>query len=178
MANLVHIARPYALAAFECARESEQLPAWKAFLESASIIAKNPSVQRLLANPETQSAQLYELFDGVLSTQLNDERRNLLKLLAQNKRLPLLPDMSDAFNVFCEQLEKISKVRMVTALAMEDKIKQKFVQALTKRVKHDVVLHCEVDPSILGGAIIHFGDNVIDGSIRGKLTRLLEFSLR
>ena len=58
---------------------------------------------------------------------------------------------------------------------LEEDFRQKLTQALTKRIQREVTLQCEIDPAILGGAIIHIGDRVIDGSIRGKLTRLLEF---
>jgi F-type H+-transporting ATPase subunit delta len=178
MANLANIARPYALAAFECAHEKGQLPEWKAFLESAAYMAKQASVVTVLANPEVMSSALFDLFQQVLTVQLNEERKNFLRLLAQNKRLMVLPEIAESFNACYAQLEKISKVRVVTAIDTTEKFQQTLVSALTKRIKRDVILECDTDPSILGGAIIHIGDHVIDGSIRGKLTRLLEFSLR
>ena len=178
MANLSHIARPYALAAFECAREKEQLNEWKAYLASASYMAQQPSIVRILANPQILTSQLFELFQNVLASQLDTERKNFLHLLAQNKRLMVLPEVAEAFNSYYAQLEKVSKVRVVTAIDVKEDFRQKLADALKKRIKRDVTLHCEIDPSILGGAVIHIGDNVIDGSIRGKLTRLLEFSLR
>ena len=178
MADLSNIARPYALAAFESAHEKGQLPLWKAFLDSASYMAKQPSVVRVLENPEMLPSQLFNLFESVLAMQLNSERKNFLELLAQNKRLAALPEIEAEFNDYYAQLEKISHVRLVTAIDVKDDFKQKLIQALTKRINRNVTLQCEVDPTILGGAVIHMGDNVIDASIRGKLTRLLEFSLR
>lgn len=174
MANLSSIARPYALAAFETAREKQTLPAWKAFLESAAVVAKNRSVLRLLGNPEVPSAELAKLFKEVLSSVSDKEQTNFLLLLAQNKRLVALPDISDTFNAYYSALEKVSKVRVVTAVETEENFRKTLISALTKRIQRDVTLHCEVDPSILGGAIVHIGDRVIDGSIRGKLTRLLQ----
>ena len=178
MANLSSIARPYALAAFECAREKQQLSAWQTFLASASFAAKEPSVMRLLANPEMSSNKLSELFVDVLSPLLDDERKNFLLLLGQNKRLVVLPNIEMLFNAYYATLEKVSTVRVVTAIEVKEDFKQTFIQALSKRIQRAVTLECEVDPAILGGAVIHIGDRVIDGSIRGKLTRLLEFSLR
>lgn len=178
MANLSNIARPYALAAFECAKEKGELPSWKAFLSSCSQVASEPSVKRIIANPETLPSELFALFQGVLQSELNTERRNFLQLISQNRRLMVLPEIADAFNIFCEQLEQITQVRVVTAVKATDDFKAKLKDALARRIKRDVTLQCELDPSIIGGAIIHMGDNVIDGSIRGKLTRLLEFSLR
>ena len=178
MANLSSIARPYALAAFECASDKQQLPAWKAFLESAKEVALNPSVSKLLDNPEISSSKLFDLFHEVLATLLDSERKNFLLLLAQNKRFIVLPEIVALFNMYYAAYEKISTIRVITAVEVEESYRQKLAQALTKRVQREVTLNCEVDPAILGGAIIHIGDRVIDGSVRGKLTRLLEFSLR
>ncbi len=178
MANFASIARPYALAAFEYAREKNQLSAWKAFLTSAADTARDKTMERLLADPEIPSAKLYDLFHDVLAPLLNDEQKNFLHLLASNKRLMVLPEIRDQFDDYYAALEKMSAVRVITAIDIEDSFRQTLSQALTRRIEREVTLQCEVDPSILGGAIIHIGDKVIDGSVRGKLTRLLEFSLR
>lgn len=178
MANLASIARPYAIAAFDCAREKQQLPAWKAFLEAATFIVKQPSVLKLLEKHELSSSQLFDFFDGILTPLVDTERKNFLLLLAQNKRFNVLPEIADSFNLYCAALEKMSNVRVVTAVAAQEPFIHKLTQALTKRIQHEVTLACEIDPAIIGGAIIHIGDRVIDGSIRGKLARLLESSLR
>lgn len=178
MANLSSIARPYALAAFEYSRGKNELPEWKIFLESASCAAQDSMVVRLLDHPEIPAAKLGELFEGVLASQLNEGRKNFLRLLAQNGRLPALPEISKSFNACYATLEKISTVHVTTAIEINDSFRQKLARSLSSRTQRDVRLECKVDPAILGGAVIHIGDRVIDGSLRGKLTRLLEFSLR
>ncbi len=178
MSNLSSIARPYALAAFESGRDKQQLSVWKAFLEAAAYTARQRSVMKVLANPEVPSSGLFDFFYGVLSALAGTEQKNFLMLLAQNKRLNVLPEISDVFNAYYAALEKISKVRVITAVEAKEDFRNRLTQALSKRIQREVTLHCEIDPAILGGAVIHIGDRVIDGSIRGKLTRLLEFSLR
>lgn len=178
MANLLGIARPYAHAAFEYARDKQRLPAWKAFLESATQIARDPAVAEIMANPKLSSEKLFDLFHGVLASVLDTEQNNFLLVLAQNKRLNVLPEIAELFNAYYAEFEKVSSVRVVTAIDIPDNFRHKLIQALTKRTQHKVELHCDVDPSIIGGAIVHIGDKVIDGSIRGKLTRLLESFLR
>jgi F-type H+-transporting ATPase subunit delta len=174
MANLSSIARPYALAAFECARDKKQLPAWKDFLETAAFYAKQAEVAHILENPELPSAKIFDLFHELLAVQLDAERKNFLLLLAQNKRFNVLSEISDTFNAYYAALEKTSTVRVITATPAEEAFKRKLSEALTKRTKREVTLQCEIDPALIGGAIIHIGDRVIDGSIRGKLSRLLE----
>jgi len=178
MSNLSSIARPYALAAFEYARDKQQLSAWKAFLESAANVARDKAAVKVLKNPKFTAEQAFELFQSVLAQLLDEDRKNFLHLLAQNARLTALPDIAEQFNQYYAALEKMSSVRVITAVQVEDAFKQRLAASLSKRVNRDVTLHCEVNPAILGGAIIHIGDRVIDGSVRGKLTRLLEFSLR
>lgn len=174
MANLSSIARPYALAAFECARDTKQLSEWKAFLEDAAMISRDATVAMLLKNPEFSSTKIFDLYQGVLSSQLNPARKNFLMLLAQNKRFDALPEIFEAYNTYYAALEKSSNVRLVTAITAEKTFKDKLSSAISKRLQRDVALNCEVDPAIIGGAIIHIGDRVIDGSVRGKLNRLLE----
>lgn len=178
MATLESIARPYARAAFNYARDNKQLLAWKNFLEAAACVAKDPVVIRILTTPEIAVIKVLDLFQGVLAKLLDGERKNFLLLLAQNNRLLVLPEISDLFNSYYSSLEKISKVRVVTAVAAQTDFQQKLAQALTKRLQHDVTLQCEIDPAIIGGAIIYMNDSVIDGSVRGQLTRLLDYSLR
>lgn len=174
MANLSSIARPYALAAFEYARDKQQLATWKAFLEPAAYVAKQPVVLSLLNNPQIASIKIYNLFHDVLTTLVDTERNNFLLLLTQHHRLNVLPEISELFNSYYSALEKLSQVRVVTAVDPESAFREKLAQALSRRIQRDVTLHCEVDPAIIGGAIIHIGDRVIDGSIRGKLSRLLQ----
>lgn len=178
MANLSSIARPYALAAFEYARDKQQLVEWKAFLMSAAMITRHPSVQRMLANPENTSNDLYSLYDDVLSSISSQEQKNFLRLLAQKRRMNALPEIVEAYSTHVAALEKICGARLVTAVEAPESFQQSIAKALSKRTQRDVKLHCEIDPDILGGAIIHLGDSVIDNSVRGKLNRLLEFILR
>ena len=172
-----NIARPYALAAFEFAKDKSQLSQWKAFIEFATDIVQQPAVTQLLQNPQISVDLLLEFFTGLL-TALTVEQKNFLTLLVQNRRIIFLPEILVLFNSYCASLEKVSVARMITAVPVQEDFRQQLSRALTNRIKRNVTLHCEVDPAILGGAIIHIGDTVIDGSIRGKLTRLLEFSLR
>lgn len=172
-----NIARPYALAAFEYARDQKQLPAWKIFLANAAAIVLQPEVNKLLSNPEITADKWYDLFSGVLNSQLDVESKNFLHLLTENKRVIVLPEISSLFNDYYAELEKLSTVRVITAVDISEEYRQKLIQGLSKRMHHDVTLQCEVDPSIIGGAVFHLGDKVIDGSVLGKLNRLLESSL-
>lgn len=174
MTQLFSIARPYANAAFDYAREHEQLTLWKAFLESAAIIARDAALAKLISNPQVNQSILVNVFTDMLASTLNAGQKNFLLLLAENNRLNAIPDISTLFDAHYAALQKISDVRVTTAVDVKDDFKQKLSIALSNRIKNQVTLHCEVDPAIIGGAIIQMGDHVIDGSVRGKLKRLEE----
>lgn len=176
--HLSPIARPYARAAFDYAREKQHLPMWKTFLESATDVAENAAVVRLLNHPDITSTMAFDFFRDVLSSLLDDERKNFLHLLAEHKRLNVLPEIAESFQSYCAALEKISTVRVLTAVALQETYQKKLSTVLSKRFQRDIHLQCDIDPALLGGAILYIDDQVIDASIRGKLTRLLEFSLR
>jgi F-type H+-transporting ATPase subunit delta len=170
----LNIARPYALAAFEYAREHQAMSAWQSFLESAVTIVEDANVRRILNNPAISTSQLFHLFDEILAPQLSVEQKNFLQLLAQNKRLNVLPEIAIVFSDLCTALAKMSNVRVTTAVATDDDFKQLLTESLSKRIQHNVTLQTEIDPTLIGGAVIQMGDHVIDGSVRGKLSRLLQ----
>jgi len=174
MGRMTTLARPYALAAFECAQDKNVLPAWEAMLTSAAEVAHHPAVVRFLAQPEMTAKQSSTLFCEVLVTVLDKEKKNFIDLLAENKRLPLLPEIAELFKSYRAALEKTISVQVTSAEALNEPMKNKLLAALTKRLKKQVSLECVVDPSLIGGVMVRAGDIVMDGSVQGQLKRLLD----
>lgn len=173
-----NIARPYALAAFEYARDKKELSAWQAYLDLAASTITQSDTKQVLANPDIPASDWLALFQDVLGESLTREKQHFLSLLIQNKRLVILPEIAALFNDYYATLQKNSHIRIVTAIPLEPAQKQILTKTLSERIQEEVILQCDVDPQILGGAVIYIDDKAIDASIRGKLTRLLEFSLR
>ena len=61
---------------------------------------------------------------------------------------------------------------MVSAVALDEDQAQRMSAALARRFECEIRLHNEVDPSVVGGAVIYAGDEVIDGSVVGRLGKL------
>ncbi|TAK71798.1 MAG: F0F1 ATP synthase subunit delta, partial [Gammaproteobacteria bacterium] len=133
MRNL-SIARPYAQSAFEYARDKQELSAWKAFLASAASVVQHPDVIRLLQNPDIQPAERVAFFEAVLASQVNTERKNFLRLLAEHERFIVLPEISTLFNAYEAELEKISTIRVVTAVEIADDYRETLAQQWKKRL--------------------------------------------
>ena len=94
-------------------------------------------------------------------------------MLIENKRIFLLPAIADRFSLLVENYEKTITVELRSAFPVKKARQKAFTDLLTRYFSRNVVLDVVVDEQLLGGAILRAGDQVIDGSIRGKLNRLL-----
>ena len=173
--KMTTIARPYVAAAFEYASANNALPAWELMLQAASEITHDPKVEALLTTPGITMDQLGDFYCGILASNLDAAQTNFIRLLAENNRLSMLPDILILFKEARAAEEKTMLVEVRSAAPLDAAYQQRLVTALTKRLQRQVELQCEVDPDLLGGVLVRAGDTVIDGSIRGKLNRLNEF---
>lgn len=172
MSSLTTLARPYARAAFDLAAKAGKLAAWHQSLENAALVVSEPTVNALLDNPALSRAQAVGLVTDTLGDGLDEGMKRFLEVLAENDRLSLLPEVTRLFSVLREQAEQRLTVRVVSAVPLEDDQAKRMSKALAKRFECEIRLQNEVDPRVLGGAVIYAGDQVIDGSLRGRLTRL------
>ncbi|WP_045856365.1 F0F1 ATP synthase subunit delta [Teredinibacter purpureus] len=174
MAELTTLARPYAKAAFEAARNAKALTEWSEALTLAANVTGQDKVKSLLSSPnltaEQKSASLVELCGDTL----NDAQQNFISVLAENGRLSLLPQVQQLFELYKANQEKAVDVDIQSAFEMTSEIEEKLAKTLTAKLDRKVTLQTSVDKSLLGGAIIRAGDTVIDGSVRGKLAKLAE----
>lgn len=171
MADFSTIARPYARAAFEYAREHKALAGWSENLRVLAAAAEHDEVQPLLGNnPKVTPAMLVELFTGLVK--LDEAQRNFVRLLAARRRLRALPAIAAEFAALRAAAESRVDVELRAATEVEKGLADKIAAALKQRLGRDVALQTVVDESLLGGAVIRAGDLVIDDSVRGKLDRL------
>lgn len=174
MAELITLARPYAKAAFEVALQAEALDKWSSMLALSAAVSGDSAVSAVLSSPSLSSDQVADAFIGVCGDELDDRGKNFVHLLAENKRLVLLPEISTLFDNLKASQEKSIDVEITTAFEISSDVSNKLAQALKKRLQREILLATKVDQSLIGGAIIRAGDNVIDSSVRGKLSKLAE----
>lgn len=172
MAEKATIARPYARAAFAHAQSHNALAQWSESLAIAAAVVRDDQVEKLLGNPRVTPEQLVGLIADVACGRIDQNARNFLETLASNGRLEFLPDIAAMFEVLRAEVENIADVAVVSAVALNEAQQQRLAAALRKRLKREVRLHCSVDPSLIGGAVIRSGDFVIDGSLKARLGRL------
>ena len=172
MAERATIARPYAKAAFEYAREANAFAAWSQGLESAAQIVADPSVAPLTKSPHWTAADLVSLITDVAGAKLNAGMQNFVRVLAENHRLLLLPEIAAHYEKLRAAVENTLDVEVISAVTLSDAQADKLKQALSTRLKRTVRMQNSVDSTLLGGAVVRAGDLVIDGSLKGRLERL------
>ena len=172
MAESATVARPYARAAFEFAQGAKALARWGDLLETAATVVRDERFAALLGNPKVTTLALADFVLDIAGDKADEHGRNFVRLLAQNQRLALLPEIAAQYALLRAAAENTVDVDVVSAIALSEAETEKFTHALTRRLNRVVRLHPSVDPSLLGGAVVRAGDFVLDGSLKGKLERL------
>jgi len=166
------LARPYAEAVFRLASERKTLAAWSEMLGFAASVACDPQMSRLIDNPRVPRARFVEFFLDVCGKKLDKDGGNFIRLLAENRRVPLLPEIAVLFEQLRAHAESRVDAEVISATAVGTEQLKTIAAALKKRLGRDVNLATRLDPSLVGGIVIRAGDLVIDGSVRGKLKAL------
>ncbi len=177
MAENIGIARPYANAVFQLARESQQLAGWSDALHAAAVAVADPDMQRLIDSPKTDSADIAGVVASVSAQAAGggvDAGRleNTLKLLAENGRLAVLPEIALLFDKLKADVENSVDVVLTAATEVDTAQQAKITEALKRRLGRDINLKFKLDENLIGGARLQADDLVIDGSIRTGLDKM------
>jgi F-type H+-transporting ATPase subunit delta len=172
MAERATVARPYAKAAFAFAREQDRLDPWSGWLATARAVVASDEYRAYERSPDVQTRQLAALVANVCNDALDANSRAFLDLLAENDRVGLLPEIAERFEELKAEAQNVADVEVTSAVELTDAQRDRLKGALRKRLQRDVRLHCSVDSSLIGGAVVRAGDMLIDGSLAQKLERL------
>ena len=169
MAEAITVARPYADAVYKLAVASNSLSQWSKMLQLAAAIAEDERVKLLIGNPVISAKQLGEIFLEIGRSKFNTEASNLVMLLAENKRVLVLPQISQLFEQLKAQHEGVLEAKIISAFAMENKQIKKLIDDLEQKFKRKIEAQISVDPELIGGIKVEIGDEILDASVRGKL---------
>jgi len=172
MAEPSTIARPYAEAAFRLADAAGTLPKWSEMLGALALVAQDPRVRAAVSQPGLSDAQAAGILIGVLSGRLNAEAENFLRVLAENGRLELLPEIRTQFEALKDEREGVLEAEVQSAFELSEAQVADLVQRLEKKTGRKVRTKVQVDKSLIAGVRVVLGDQVIDGSARAQLGAL------
>jgi F-type H+-transporting ATPase subunit delta len=171
MAESLTIARPYAEAAFELAREAGTLPSWSDALHRLATVVATESARELIGNPRLSVEQVAQLV-GDASGQLSAEQGNFVRLLAENARLAVLPEIAELFDRLRNEHEGVLDAQIRSAYPLVQQQIDDIVATLADKYGRQIKPSVTVDASLIGGVAVKIGDEVIDASVRGKLAQM------
>jgi F-type H+-transporting ATPase subunit delta len=172
MAELSTIARPYARAVFEIARDQGDYAGWSDKLAFLAAVATDAHMQALIEGPRLTDEQKADVFLAVVGDELDEAGTNLIRLMSENHRLPTLPEVSRLYEEYRREAEGRLEVQVIAARRLETKDENAIATALKTMLGRDVKITSDIDQDLIGGAIVRAGDLVIDGSLRGRLEKL------
>lgn len=172
MAEPSTVARPYAEAVFKLADAAGSLAKWSEMLAALALVAADEHVRRAIGDPNLTDAQVAGLFISILAGKLTGEAENLVRVLAQNGRLELLPEIREQFEALKNEREGVVEAEVQSAFELSEAQVGDLVARLEKKFGRKVKARVTVDPALIGGVRLLLGDKVIDGSARAQLAAL------
>jgi F-type H+-transporting ATPase subunit delta len=173
------VARPYAQAVFEIADEAGALAEWSESLAIAGQLLRDRELVEYLSAPALSDKRRLEFLSGLFGKAGSDrlaggdaKGNNFLKLLIENDRVAVLPEISEHFEALKAKVENSVDAVVTSAIALSDAQLDEVASSLRKRLGRDVRITTEIDETLIGGAVIRAGDVVIDGSLRARLEGL------
>jgi len=169
MSEAITTARPYAQAAFDEAQKQSDLKGWSDVLLTCAEAVSNPELAMIIGNPRANLQQVAGVVRELSGAKAGSVQDNFIRLLAENRRLAILPEIAMQYEALRAEAEKALDVTVTSAFELNDAQKQKIADALAKRMNRKITIKCETDQALLGGVVIRAGDQVIDGSVRARL---------
>lgn len=178
MAELATLSRPYANAVFDLAQSSGNLESWSKTLNILVTTSRDIAVQTMLESPDMAAIEKAAKLAELCADEIDDDAGSFLHALAEHDRLSLLSQIQRQFEALRAEQERTLDVEVVSAFDLTQGQSDALKAALQRKYEKDVALTSRTDTSLIGGAVVRAGDMVVDGSVRGRLTKLVETLLQ
>ena len=172
MAELATVARPYAEAVFRSAQQNGTLGAVAEGLALLAAAERDEGMRAVLLNPKVTAQQKKSLLDSIVGDRMDPVVKNLVSLVIDNHRETLLGHIEEQFDELKREQEKVVRARITSAQPLTDGQRSEIVGALERRYGRKVEAELDVDASLLGGARVQVGDQVIHASVRDALGQM------
>ena len=171
MAGEQQIARRYAQAYFDLARQARDIPGWRTALDRMVGILTHADVQAALEDPRIVQQEKARVVAELLKD-AEPQARNLARLLVERGRAGVLRQVLERYDALADRESGVLRADVVTAVPVDRQLEERIRKQLAAKLGGDVQTTVRQDPSILGGLVIRIGDRVIDGSVRTRLEQL------
>jgi len=173
MAEFATLARPYAEAVFEIAKEDNSFDTWSENLDFLATVIKDPMMARIVINPRVSKVDLNAILLDICVEKISTNvGKNLIKMLVDNNRLSIIPQLAEQYERLKAKHLGYVTVDVISTYVVKVQQREKIEAVLKKRLGKAVNINTTIDRSLVGGWLIRIGDQVIDLSIKGRLQQL------
>ncbi|KKC35045.1 ATP synthase F0F1 subunit delta [Devosia epidermidihirudinis] len=171
---LTHIARPYASALFDLAESENQLASVETSLSDVSrLIGESADFASFLRSPVITTDEKAKALDALLAkSKTNGLVANVLRLIARNGRLFALDAIIVAFRDLAAAARGEVTADVTSAAPLNADQAKALAETLKGKIGKTVTLNQFVDPSLIGGLQVKVGSQMIDSSLKTKLTAM------
>ena len=174
MAENTTVARPYAEAAFDVARERNALASWSRMLSTVAALVRDPRVAQSLDNPRLGDPEKESLLLSLMGDALDEDGRSFVRVLVEGDRVKLMPEVAALFDTLKDQAEGAAKAEIETAFELSGEQLQELTSALERRFGKRIEASVRVNRDLIGGARVTVGDTVLDGTVQAKLQAMAQ----
>lgn len=167
------IAKRYARALFNASKEKNLIDKYFKEINDVNEILKNKTIKRIFLNKSIYIKQKMNLMDVILKD-FDADIVNFIKLIIEKHRETILDDIIYEFKQIYMDYNGIVDANVISAHPLDVNTLEKIKMQLENNFGKKVNINPSIDESIIGGLKIIIGNRVIDGTIRGKLDKLLK----
>ena len=171
MAELATIARPYAEALFQVARQHD-LNAWREQIDALALVAGDAGLRQFADHPKSLPGQVFDVMVEAAKLPLAEGMRNFLRTVIDNGRLDALPAVAAQFHRLASEAQGVAEAQVESAFALDAAQLADLLAVLEKRFGRKLTATVTVEPSLIGGVRVTVGDEVLDTSVRARLERM------
>jgi len=135
----------------------------------AKTLISNPDLRAALANPSDTSARKNELIKNIFGSKVSSSTSKLLSQIVSGRSGRSLEKTLAAHTHAVTSRRNRVNAFVKSSIQLSDGQKAKLTASLTEKIGQAVHLNVEIDPSVIGGVSVRFGDEVIDGTIKNRL---------
>jgi F-type H+-transporting ATPase subunit delta len=171
----IAIALKYARALFETSRDEGSLERVNENLAGLGQLEQtDPGYLKFLVSPQVLTEHKVQFLHTVFGSRLEPMTMHFLELLVHKGRIGILPEIVEVFQKLVEEHQEVLRARVFTAVPLSAEAERRLKTGLDRLTGKDVLLEKRVDPTVLGGVVVHLGPRILDGSLQNGLRILSE----
>jgi len=167
------VAQRYAEALMGLVEKSADLEEFqKELAGTRQLIERHPEISCLLVNTTIAREEKEDFLEKVLPEETSSLLLNFIKVLIKKRRFRELGLIVETFKRLYEVRKGLQRVRVESPVPLDEIVRERLRRALEKKLNRKVTLETLVKPELVGGLVLDFEGNQIDGSFKTALQEL------